>query len=125
MIACLRTLVLAQFRDSEADPIPVSRDGRLTQAWSKRFPRTKRQLLDAVRTKEILLWDLYWVSWESSLSLSCSWYSEDRSLEMPGRPCGAACRRMDPQPKEADPGVEKSCMLMNYLSTWIQLSCSS
>lgn len=44
---------------------------------------------------------------------------------MPGRPCGAARRRMDPQPKEADPGVEKSCMLMNYLSTCIQLCYSS
>lgn len=54
MLACLRTLVLAQFRDSESDPVPVSRDGRLTQAWSKRFPRTKRQLLGLLGKQSVL-----------------------------------------------------------------------
>ena len=31
--------------------------------------------------------------------------------ECGGQPSGAACRRMDPQLKEADLGVEKSCVL--------------
>ena len=69
MLACIRKLVLVHFKYAETELIPVFRDGRLTQAWSKSFPWTKRQLYDIVKANGILLWNLSWDSWESNLSL--------------------------------------------------------
>ena len=69
MLACIRKLVLVHFKYAETELIPVFRDGCLTQAWSKSFPWTKRQLHDIVKANGILLWNLSWDSWESNLSL--------------------------------------------------------
>ena len=66
-LACIRKLVLVCFEYAETELIPVFRDGCLTQAWSKSFPCTKRQLHDIVKVNNILLWN--WDSWESNLSL--------------------------------------------------------